>query len=257
MPISPRRMPFMQHLNELRKRLSIIVAVVGVLSIVGYFFSDEIYRLLVGPMIPALGDSGSYTLDLLEAMSNRFRLGLFGAVVVSSPIIIYQSFAFFVPALKLKERRWFGWTAFAAGVLFLMGVAFCYLWILEPSTQWLVDQSGETFELLLRAQSAMTFAMWFLFGFGLAFEVPVVVFYLVYFNVVPYASLRKNWRVVWIVMVTLAAMITPDWNPWSMGALAGVMIALFEASMLLVRFMLARKIKAATLAEAGIDTDES
>jgi len=254
MPITPRRMPFMQHLNELRKRLSVVIAVVGTLTLVGYYFSDEIYKLLVGPMLPVLGDSGSYTLDLLEAMANRFRLGMFGAVVVGSPVIIYETLAFFVPALKPKERRWFGWTALAAGLLFLAGVAFCYFFILEPSTMWLVAQSGDTFELLLRAQSAMTFAMWFLAGFGLAFEVPVVVFYLVYFNVVPYATLRKNWRVVWVVIVIIASMITPDWNPWSMAALSGVMIGLFESSMLLVRFALARKIKAA--AQPDTDDDE-
>jgi sec-independent protein translocase protein TatC len=134
-------------------------------------------------------------------------------------------------------------------LLFLAGVAFCYFFILEPSTQWLVDQSGDIFELLLQAQSAVTFAMWFLAGFGLAFEVPVVVFYLVYFGVVPYDTLRKNWRVVWVVIVVVASMITPDWNPWSMLALSGAMVALFEASMALVRIVLARKIKAQKLAE--------
>jgi sec-independent protein translocase protein TatC len=251
MPISPKRMPVMSHLNELRKRLTVVIALVGVLTLVGYFYSDEIYRILIGPMLPVLGSKGGYTFDLLEAMTNRFRLGMFGALVAGSPIIIYEVLAFFVPALKAKERRWFGWTAFAAGVLFLVGVAFCYFMVLAPSTQWLVDQSGETFDLLLRAQSAMTFAMWFLAGFGIAFEVPVVVFYLVYFNVVPYEKLRKNWRTVWVVLVVAASMITPDWNPWSMAALSAAMIALFEASMLLVRIMLARKIKAQRLAESG------
>lgn len=249
MPVSPKRMPFMSHMNELRKRLSVIVAVVGVLTLVGYIFSDRVYLLLVGPMRPVIGDQGSYVFDILEAMSNRFRLGMFAAVVAGSPVILYETLAFFLPALKPKERRWFVWTFLAAVVLFLGGVAFCYFFILEPSTLWLVEQSGETFELLLRAQSAMTFAMWFLAGFGLAFEVPVVVFYLVYFNVVPYATLRKNWRIVWVVIVVIASMITPDWNPWSMAALSGAMIALFEASMLLVRMMLARKIKAQRLAE--------
>lgn len=257
MPISPKRMPVMQHLNELRKRLTVVIALVGVLTLVGYFYSDEIYRLLIGPMLPVLGDKGGYTFDLLEAMSNRFRLGMFGALIAGSPIIIYEALAFFLPALKPKERRWFGWTALAAGALFLAGVAFCYFYILAPSTQWLVDQSGETFELLLRAQSAMTFAMWFLAGFGMAFEVPVIVFYLVYFNVIPYATLRKNWRTVWVVIVTAASMITPDWNPWSMAALSASMVALFEASMLLVRIMLARKIKAQRLAELGEPPDET
>ena len=95
-------------MNELRKRLTVVIAVVGVLTLVGYYFSDEIYRILVGPMLPVLGDSGSYTLDLLEAMSNRFRLGMFGAVVVGSPVIIYEALAFFVPALQAQGSRWLG-----------------------------------------------------------------------------------------------------------------------------------------------------
>ncbi|MDO8880980.1 MAG: twin-arginine translocase subunit TatC [Coriobacteriia bacterium] len=248
MPITPKRMPFMGHLNELRKRLTVVAIVLSVLTLVGYLFSDQIFMILIGPMQPVIGDQSSYVFDILEAMSNRFRLGLFGAFVVGSPIIIYETLAFFLPALRPKERRWFVWTFIAAVVLFLAGVAFCYFFILEPSTEWLVQQSGETFELLLRAQSAMTFAMWFLAGFGLAFEVPVVVFYLVYFGVVPYDKLRKNWRVVWVVIVIVASMITPDWNPWSMLALSGAMIALFEASMFTVRIVLARKIKAQKLA---------
>ncbi len=237
-------MPFMSHLSELRKRLTIVVTLISVLTVVGYVYSDQIYLILVGPMTPVIGDQGAFVFDILEAMSNRFRLGMFGALVVGSPVILYQTLAFFLPALKPKERRWFMWTFVAAVLLFLGGVAFCYFLILEPSTLWLVQQSGETFDLLLRAQSAMTFAMWFLAGFGLAFEVPVIVFYLVYFNVVPYATLRKNWRVVWVVMVVVASMITPDWNPWSMVALSACMIALFEASMLLVRIMLTRRIRA-------------
>jgi len=243
-------MPFMQHIAELRRRLTVVVLVVGILTLIGYFFSDRIYEVLVKPMLPAIGDEGSYVFDLLEAMSNRFRLGLFGALVVGSPIIIYETLAYFLPALKPKERRWFGWTLVAAILLFLAGVAFCYAFILEPSTAWLVQQSGETFELLLRAQSAMTFAMWFLAGFGLAFEIPVVVFYLVYFGVVPYDKLRKNWRIVWVVIVIAASMITPDWNPWSMAALSAAMVVLYEGSMALVRVSLSRKIRAQKLAEA-------
>src|SRR5512133_3651632 len=179
MPITPKRMPFMSHLAELRKRLTVVAAVISVLTLVGYFFADDIYLLLTYPMRPIIGDQGSFVFDLLEAMSNRFRLGLFGALVVGSPVILYETLSFFLPALKAKERRWFGWTFAAAALLFVAGVALCYLLVLEPSTKWLVEQGGESFVLMLRAQSAMTFAMWFLAGFGLAFEVPVVVFYLV------------------------------------------------------------------------------
>lgn len=250
MPVAPKRMPFMSHISELRKRLTVVIAVVGILTLVGYIYSDQIYNLLLGPILPVVGDK-LVTIDILEAMSNRFRLGMFGAVVAGSPVIIYETLAFFLPALKQKERRWFIWTFVMAVLLFLGGVAFCYLFILAPSAQWLVEQAGDTWELVLRGASAMTFVMWFLAGFGIAFEVPVIVFYLVYFNVVPYSTLRKNWRVVWVVIVVVASMITPDWNPWSMAALSASMVALFEASMLVVRVMLARKIKAQNMPEAA------
>ncbi|MBN2822443.1 MAG: twin-arginine translocase subunit TatC [Coriobacteriia bacterium] len=252
MPVSPKRMPFMGHMAELRRRLFIVVLVLGALAVGLYFVSDEIYNLLVAPAQNAIGTQGSFTFDVLEGMTNRFRLAVWAALVVGSPVIIYHALSFFVPALKPKERRWFLWTFFAAVVLFAAGVAFCYLLILEPSAQWLVEQNGETFELMLRASSMMQFAMWFMVGFGVAFEVPIVVFYLVYFEVVPYKTLRQNWRTVWVVIIIISAMITPDWSPVSMGALAGAMIGLFEGSMALVRVLLRKKIRAQKL-ELGED----
>lgn len=237
----------MGHIAELRRRLFIVLLVLGTLAAGLYFVSDQIYTLLVGPAQNVIGTQGSFTFDVLEGMTNRFRLAIWAACVVGSPVIIYHSLAFFVPAFKPKERRWFLWTFFAAVVLFIVGIAFCYLLILEPSAAWLVEQNGETFELMLRASSMMQFAMWFMLGFGVAFEVPIVVFYLVYFEVVPYKQLRQNWRTVWVVIIVVAAIITPDWSPVSMGALAGAMIGLFEGSMALVRVLLRKKIRAQRL----------
>lgn len=244
MPISPKRMPFMGHLAELRSRLTVVVVVLGVTSVAGYFFATPIYTFLIAPLQPVLGDKPAVTLKLLEAMSVRFKLGVWGALVVSSPVIIYEALAFFLPALKPKERAWFLWTFAAAVVLFLGGVAFCYAVVLEPSAQWLAAQNGEIFSYLPTGADLVTLAMYFMLGFGIAFEVPVLVFYLVYFGVIPYDKLRKNWRVVWVVLATVAAMITPDWSPVTMGLLALAMIGLFEGTMLLLRVLLARKIRA-------------
>lgn len=255
MPISPKRMPFMGHLAELRKRLTVVIAVVATLAIGGYFFAGQIYTLLVAPLQKVLGDNPAVTLKLLEAMGIRFKLGMWGGVIASSPVIIWEALAFFLPALKPKERKWFVWTFIAAVILFLTGAAFCYFFMLEPSAMWLAGQNGDLFTYMPTGADLVTVSMYFILGFGIAFEVPVVVFYLVYFQVVPYDKLRKNWRVVWVIMATLAAMITPDWSPVTMGALAAAMIALFEGSMALVRILLARKIKAQREAY-GFDEDE-
>jgi sec-independent protein translocase protein TatC len=106
------------------------------------------------------------------------------------------------------------------------------------------------------ATDLVTVVSYFILGFGVAFQTPVIVFYLVYFGVVPYAKLRKNWRIVWVAVVIAAAMITPDWSPVSMGALSGAMLGLYELSMLLVRVVLAKKIAAQKAADAGLDTDD-
>lgn len=245
----------MGHLAELRKRLVVVFIITGVFAVAGYFFATPIYKFLVAPLQNVLGGEPAVTLRILEAMGIRFKLGLWGGVIAASPVIIWQSLAFFLPALKPKERKWFVWTFIAAVVLFLGGAAFCYTLILGPSTQWLAGQNGDIFSYMPTGADLVTVSMYFILGFGIAFEVPVVVFYLVYFQVIPYDKLRKNWRVVWVVLATAAAMITPDWSPVTMGALSAAMIALFEASMFLVRILLARKIKAQRDA-FGDDEDE-
>lgn len=242
-------MPFLEHLAELRRRLTVVFIVLFVLTLGLYFFAEPIYRFLLVPVSFMLEDGKAITLSPLEGMTLKFKLALWAAVVIGSPLLIWQAFAFFLPALKPRERRFFVPTFFSAVVLFAAGVAFCYLIILEPSMRWLVDQNGSIFRFLPKGSEVLTVVTFFLMGFGLAFETPIVVFYLVYFGVVSYEKLRENWRVVYVVVAVVAAMVTPDWSPVSMGALAGAMIVLYELSMLLVRVLLARKISRQRLAE--------
>ncbi len=80
-------------------------------------------------------------------------------------------------------------------------------------------------------------------AFGFAFELPLVIFYLVIFDIVPYKKLRSSWRVVYVVLMVLCAIITPDASPVTMLLLFAAMIALYEVSLLAARIVLARRIK--------------
>ncbi len=248
-------MPFTGHLAELRRRIIVSVVALGIFAIGGYFFATPIYHFLTAPLRPILIDEPAVTLKLLEAMGIRFKLGMWGGLVVASPILTWQAMAFFLPALKPKERAWFLWTFAAAVVLFFTGAAFCYVYMLEPSAAWLAGQNGDIFRYMPTGADLVTVAMYFILGFGIAFQVPIIVFYLVYFRVIPYDALRRNWRVVWVVAATIAAMITPDWSPVTMGALAAAMIALFEGTMLLLRILLAKRIREQRLALACEDAE--
>jgi len=245
----------MGHIGELRKRLTIIVVVLSVTTVAMYFFADPIYAFLIAPVKNALGDRPVIALRVLDPMMVRFKVAIWAGVIIASPVLIWQVLSFFLPALKPKEQKWFMATFVSALVLFVAGAAFCYTVILPPSFAWLVDQSGSIMEFQAVATDLVTVVSYFILGFGVAFQTPVIVFYLVYFGVVPYATLRKNWRVVWVAVVVAAAMITPDWSPVSMGALAGAMLGLYELSMLLVRVVLRKKIEAQKAADVDLDDD--
>lgn len=237
-------MPLLQHLDELRKRIFIVFITVSILTVLGYFFSDQILAFLVAPVHASLGGSLPAVFDPLEAMTLRFTLSFWAAIVISSPVIVWQAMAFMLPALKPNERMWVIPTFLAAIALFIVGAAFAYTIILPASFDWLIAQAGTSMRTILRADSTVSVIEFFLLGFGVAFQTPIVVFYLVYFGVIKYRKLRESWRYIYVTIVILAAMITPDWSPVSMGALAIAMLILYEGSMLLCRIVLARKIKA-------------
>jgi sec-independent protein translocase protein TatC len=242
MPIGPARMAFLAHLGELRKRLTIIVVTLAVSTALMYFFTLDIMNLLLLPIRPFLPASLSY-LEPLEAFSVRFVLGFWASIFLSSPIWIWQVMAFLLPALKPKERKFVLPTFLVMVGLFTGGAVFCYFFVLKYSFPWLVQQGEGTMTFLAQAGPTIAVVEFFLLAFGIAFQTPIIVFYLVYFGIVPYRKLRRNWRTVYFVIAIISAGSTPDWAPQTMIALAVAMITLWEGSMLVCRFMLRKRIK--------------
>jgi sec-independent protein translocase protein TatC len=254
MPIGPKKMPLLSHLGELRKRLTIMFAVVSVATVAAYFFTDPVYRFLLAPVWPILNGSKPIAIGVLDPMTVRFGLAFWTAIVASSPVLIWQVGAFFLPAFRPKERRYLVPTVAVAVLLFVGGAVFCYEIILAASFAWLAGQSGDIMAFTPQAGDMLTVAEFFLLGFGIAFQTPIIVFYLVFFGVVPYKTLRQNWRIVYVSTFIIAAAITPDWSPVSMLSLAFAMIILYEISLALVRVVLAKRIKAR---EAALAAEEA
>ncbi len=242
MPISPRRLPITEHLRELRHRLVIIAIVVFAGSIAMYFPAPFFYDLAMSPIVHLFGDQPLVLLNPFETFTLRFKVALYATLVVGSPIIIWQVMAFFLPALKPNERRWLLPTFAAMVILFVGGVVFAHQVVLGTAFEWIVGQAWEGVTQMPEASTYFTGAILLLLGFGLGFQLPVVVFYLMIFNIVPYDKLRKNWRVAYTVLIVVSASATPDWSPVTMLALFGALVALYEISMLLARVVLARRI---------------
>ena len=252
-------MPFLQHLGELRRRLQWIVLALAVVSVLLYFVSPWLVQFMFYPIRHSLPTDPVF-LDPLEAFCVRFGLSFWAAVIVCSPLIIWQSLAFLLPALKPTERRFVVPTFFVIITLFAAGVVFCYTLILPFSYQWLVAQAPAGTHYLPRADTTIQVVEFFLLAFGLAFQTPVVVFYLVFFGIVPYAKLRKSWRTVYLVIIVLACGITPDWSWVTMVSLGVAMVILYEGCMLLCRLVLRKRITAqgekAALAEAEARSED-
>jgi sec-independent protein translocase protein TatC len=242
MPIGPKRLPITEHLRELRYRLIIIAIVVLVGSVVMYFPAPYFYNLVMAPIQHIFGDQPLVVLNPFETFTLRFRAALYATLVIGSPIIIWQIMAFFLPALKPKERKWIVPTFASMAVLFAAGVIFAHQIILSTAFEWIVGQAWEGVTQMPEASTYFQGAIMLLIGFGLAFQLPIVTFYLLVFNIVPYDKLRSNWRVVYTVLIVVAAGATPDWSPVTMLALFAALVVLYEVSMALARVVLVKRI---------------
>lgn len=248
MPIGPARMPLLDHLGELRLRLIRILVCLGIAACIFYLATPTIAQLLLEPVseyIPndAQGNAMLNVFGAFDAFSVRFSIALWSAGVACAPVVIWQILAFFLPALRPNERKWFIPTFAAACALFVFGAVFCYMIILDPAFRWLTDQASGFATILPQADKWIDIIIKFEIGFGLAFELPLVVFYLTIFEVVPYAKLRASWRYVYVALLVLSACVTPDASPVTMFLMFAAMVSLYELSLLISRVALARRLK--------------
>ncbi|MDO5044051.1 MAG: twin-arginine translocase subunit TatC [Coriobacteriia bacterium] len=244
MPIGPARMPLMDHLGELRRRLTIIFVSLFIAAAVMYVGTPAIIEILKMPIASYLPKGEELAvLTALGGFSLRFKVAMYAAVVICAPLILWQFLAFFLPALKPNERKWVVPTIFVGTFLFVVGIVFCYFIILDPAFNWLTSQSAAIGQIVPDAENYIRIILLFEIAFGIAFELPMVIFYLIVFNIVPYRFFRENWRVVYIVLMLICAMVTPDASPVTMFFMFAAMVVLYEVSLLLSRLVLAKRIQ--------------
>ena len=243
MPIGPKRIPFFEHIQELRYRLIVIVVTLVVASTALYAFTNPILHWLLAPLHGLLPGDKLNVFGPFETFTFRFKVALYAAIVATSPVIIWQIMAFFLPALKPKERKFFVPTISAAVVLFVAGNAFCYTIILRTALEWMLGQAPTGIVVVPAADQFLSGITLLLLGFGIAFELPIIVFYAIGFGLIPYAKLRAAWRYVYVALMIVASVATPDWSPVTMGALFAALVVLYEASLLLSRMVFGKRIR--------------
>lgn len=230
-----KKMTFFEHLDEFRRRLmyTAIVFVIAAIAVYPYAFGI-LLDIFKQPLSAAIK---LHYLNPMEPFLARLKLTLFAAFLVSSPVIFYHFFAFLAPALKKREKRLLYGYVFTIFILFVMGVVLGYNIILPVGLKWLIAQGQGEIIPVLKVTEYVSVVGWFLIAFGIAFETPVILFAFVKLGIMSKETLKANWRVVYIVILTASAILTPDFSPVTMLLLALPMILLYHLTILALRWL--------------------
>ncbi len=247
-----KTMPLVGHLKELRRRLIYCVIVVFVFVIVAFIFKDRVFWVLLRPL-EGTPVHKLTTLGVTEAFMQILKVSIYAGLIVSLPFLLYQFWAFIMPALYERERRnVIPYTA-ATTVLFLGGVVFAYFVVLPVGLRFLVGYGGSQFNQLLQADRYTTFVATFLLAFGAVFELPLIMLLLAWARIVDYTKMRKVRRYAIVAEAVVAMILTPSQDPLSMALMLIPLMLLYELGIWLARIVAKRRAKqeAATLTEVG------
>ncbi len=239
-----KEMSLFGHLEELRRRLILSLVAVLVTTTLAYMFSDAILHLLVAP-------AGTIThlvaFSPMDGFMIRFRVALYGGLVLAAPVWIFQILRFVTPGLKPNEQRLVIPGVLAAVILFLLGNLFGYL-MLTNMMSVLFAMFGSELNYLPSADQYISFVVYFLLATGLAFELPIALLILIRLGLVSPAFLRKQRRIVYFVIFVFAELITPVADPVVAPLVVMVpMGVLFELALFAARFMVPKPAPAGTV----------
>jgi sec-independent protein translocase protein TatC len=173
------------------------------------------------------------TFGVTEPFLTTFKVAGYAAILLTLPLLLYQLYAFVLPAFTPRERRAVFPLMVMVPALFIAGVAFAYFVALPRATHFLLNFNEQQFDIQLRASEYYSFAVLFLAAVGLVFQIPIAVLALTRLGVVSPRQLRKNRGYVILAVSIVAAVVTPTPDPVTMLITMAPMVVLFELSILL------------------------
>jgi sec-independent protein translocase protein TatC len=224
------KMSFLEHLDELRKRLVHIVCYISIGFIACWFFARPIYNFLSVPIAKSLphGTKLAYT-NPTDPFTIYMKVAFLAGIFLTLPLNLYEVWKFIAPGLYRKEKRYVVPFLISSIFLFVLGAAFCYYTVLPACFQFLIGL-GSSFMPVIKIDEYLDLTNMMLLGFGLIFEMPVVVAFLSMFGLVTASFLWNKFKYSLVIMVTAAAIISPTGDAFNLLIWSAPMILLYFVS---------------------------
>ncbi|MBP6470609.1 MAG: twin-arginine translocase subunit TatC [Chloroflexi bacterium] len=201
----------LEHLNELRKRMTWAALALVIGTVVSFIFAQDILLFLLEPYNGQL-----QTLRPTEGIETFFKVALVSGVILSMPVILFQFWLFISPGLTKKERRYVYLFIPAALGLFLLGIAFAWFVLVPAAVAFLSSFMPSVFKTDWTGQEYIGFILAMLFWLGISFQMPIIIYVLSVVGLVSGPMMRDQWRVAVVGVAILAAAITPSIDPVTM-----------------------------------------
>ncbi|MGQ0848791.1 MAG: twin-arginine translocase subunit TatC [Actinomycetota bacterium] len=228
--------PILAHLEELRSRIIKVAVALALTSIVALVFASPLTEVLERPYREAAPGNTFQALEAGEEFGVLLRVAFFGGVILASPVILYQIWAFVSPALNNRERRWVVPIVTAFVALFVGGVLFGY-WLMPRALNVLLGIFPDV-ENNLRIGPYYSFVLRLLLAFGVTFQFPVFLFAAAATGVVTSRQLGRGRRWAVLIITIAAAAITPTGDVLTLAAMAAPLYVLYEATIWIIRWVL-------------------
>jgi sec-independent protein translocase protein TatC len=226
------QLTLVEHLDELRTRIVVCILVFGV-ALGLCFWQDELLLEIASAPLPDDHDK-LLTFGVTEAFTTTVTVATYGALILSMPILLYQAYAYLLPAFSRQERRVILPILLCVPVLFLAGVAFAYFVVMPAAVEFLLGFNDSQFNVQVRARDYFSFFSTTLLAGGLVFQMPLAILAVTRLGIITPAQLSHNRRYAYLAIAVLAAAL-PGVDPISMLIEMVPLLVLFELSILIAR----------------------
>lgn len=230
--IAEDNMSLVDHLQEFRKRLIISIIAVVIGSSVSYFYAAELVHFITAPA------GKLYYMSPGEAFFTYLRVSLFAGFLAALPVVLYQVWAFVLPALSIKERLATLILVPSSVLLFFTGLTFSYMLVLPAGIKFFMGFATEDLQPLLSLGEYLSFVISFLLPFGFIFELPLFIVVLAKLGIISSKFLLDKNKHVLVLSFVVGAIIAPTPDVISQTMVAVPILVMYQMSILIVKYIL-------------------